>query len=45
MWLIVVVVYMVSGDGLSSRNLFIVNTLRMIVMGVPGPAIVIGVLT
>ena len=41
-WLTVVVVYLVSGDGLSVRNLSIINTLRMMVMGVPGPVILMG---
>ena len=42
LWLTVVVVYLVSGAGLSSHNLSILNTIKMIVMAVPGPVIVMG---
>ena len=40
MWITVIVVYLVSGVGLSRQNLRILNTIKMIEMAVPGPVIV-----
>ena len=42
MWITVIVVYLVSGAGLSSQNLCILNTIEMVEMAVPGPVMVMG---